>query len=126
MTLAPGPGSIQGESGPQDAPESTNGPGPDLWPFKSRQVCVSGMPDSEKRGEGAEVPAENTPAPCLPQGGWSGPVDGPALDQHRKRFFEGGVFSRGGGGTDPAPPALLDRYIYFPKTVPIFQKQLLL
>ena len=31
-----------------------------------------------------------------------------------------------GGGTGPAPPALLDRYIYFPQTVPIFQKQLLL
>ena len=33
-------------------------------------------------------------------------------------------FRGGGGGTGPAPPALLDRYIYFPQTVPIFQKQL--
>ena len=44
-----------------------------------------------------------------------------------KRFRGGGgSFSRGWGGTGPAPPALLDRYIYFPQTVPIFQKQLLL
>ena len=37
-------------------------------PFKSRPVCVSGMPDSEKRGEGAEVgsgggPGLRTPRP---------------------------------------------------------------
>ena len=65
LTLAPGPGSIQGESGPQDAPRiKRTVPGPDLRPFKSRQVCVSESLTAKSGAKGAEVPApENTPGP---------------------------------------------------------------